>query len=86
MAHLKKRALTAAQCRKMLSDAREGEKKMTEDDAEIARLQEELGMFSAGTPAMSPDTGDGVGATRKQKPFQRKPARDPVGNDDDHAP
>ncbi len=84
-AHLKKRALTAAQCRRMLSDAREGEKKMTDDDAEIARLQEELGMFSAATVPVSSKAGNDAGSTRKQKPFQRKPVRDPVGHDDDHA-
>ena len=84
-AHLRKRALTSAQCRRMLSDAREGEAKLTDDELETTRLREELGMTPLVGPAPLPPVGeDGSGAARKPKPFQRKPGRDPVGNHDDH--
>ena len=88
-AHLRKRALTAKQCRKMRADAQRGAKYFTHDDAELARLQAELGMSST-TPAASgppsPDDASGNVSTRKHRPFQRKPSRDPVGGGEAHAP
>lgn len=87
--HLQKRALTAKQCRKMLADVQQGEKYFADDDVELARLQMELGMVSI-TPAASgppsPDDADGHVSTRKHRPFQRKPGRDPVGGGDGYAP
>ncbi len=83
-AHLQKRALTPKQCRKMLADAREGEKYFADDHAELARLQAELGMSSTTPTASSPPSPDdaiGSVSTRKRRPFQRKPGRDPVGGD-----
>ena len=86
-AHLKKRALTSAQCRRMLSDAREGEAEFADDDLETARLREELGMVPVSGPAVPPPCEESrTGPTRKQRPFQRKPGRDPVGQKDDHVP
>jgi ABC-type nitrate/sulfonate/bicarbonate transport system ATPase subunit len=79
LAHLKERALSVAQCRKMLAEARAGEQKLAEDENAGTKLAEELGMMvpDGGTPGDAPNP-----ATPKRRclrPGQRKPTRDPVG-------
>ena len=85
--HLEKCAFTSAQCRRMLTEAREGEAKLADDDSESTRLREELGMPSmAAASSVTNPPDDGRGVARRQRPFQRKPGRDPVGRKDDDAP
>jgi hypothetical protein len=79
LAHLKACALSVAQCRKMLVEARAGEQKLVEDEDAGTKLAEELGMMvvDGGTPCDAPSP-----ATHKRpslRPGQRKPTRDPVG-------
>ena len=87
LAHLEKRALKPAQCRRMLADARAGEEKLADDKAELALLREEL-RLDAGTAGNTaptrPESKRGQG--RRPRPFQRRPGRDPVGGKDDDAP
>lgn len=81
LSHLKARALSIAQCRTMLAEARAGEEKLAEDEDAGIKLAEEIGMnfFEVGNngDALNPSTSK----RRSLRPGERKPKRDPVGLD-----
>lgn len=82
MAHLKARALSVAQCRKMLDEARYGEEKLIEAEADSEKLTEELGIkvfHPAPTAEQSKPTAVKPKVTRR--PGQRTAHRDPIGTE-----
>jgi hypothetical protein len=79
LSHLKGRALSVAQCRKMLTEARAGEQKLAEDEDAGAKLAEELGMRFLDVDNHGDATNPAKLKRRSLRPGQRKPTRDSVG-------
>ena len=79
LSHLKARALSVAQCRKILAEARAGEQKLVDDEVTGTKLAEELGMrfLEVGNHGDAPNLAKLK--RRSLRPGQRKPTRDPVG-------
>ena len=69
-------APSVAQCDKMLSEALEGESRLTESKEERTRLRARLGL-STSDVVQSPLAGKSSATQRK--PGQRRPTRDPIG-------
>lgn len=81
LAHLKARALSVTQCRKMLAEARAGEEKLAETEADAGKLAGELGMTVIdGGLSDAPVKVEPKPASRR-RPGQRNPHRDPIGTD-----
>ena len=78
--HLKARALSVTQCRKMLAEARAGEEKLAETEADADKLAAELGMMviDGGLPDAAPARNKPK-STNRRRPGQRNPHRDPIG-------
>jgi energy-coupling factor transporter ATP-binding protein EcfA2 len=77
--HLKATALSVIQCSTMLSEARAGEGKLTEDKNAEIQLAEKLGMrlFDLETSGETPNPAKA--RRRSLRPGERKPTRDSVG-------
>jgi hypothetical protein len=73
---LQKRALSVAQCQKMLKEIQEGERQLSETEADVQNLRSllGLGMKPIGLPEETPKTTRPPGKVGK-----RKPKRDPIG-------
>lgn len=71
---LQRRALTIAQCAKMLAEAVEGERRLMETEEEKAQLRRNLGL-----EVETPHARSQVPAQQRRRVGQRNPARDPVG-------
>ena len=84
--HCARYALSISQCEKMLSDAKEGERRLNESDESHQRLRAGLGLLKSETDsAYSAEKGDSVEPKTstpekgRRRPGQRKPKRDPTG-------
>ncbi|BAY10852.1 ATP-binding protein [Calothrix sp. NIES-2098] len=84
--HLERRALLVAQCQKMLQEIKEGEKLLTENDADRNQLRTESGLDRELNPsksvqsAISNKAQEPIPKTpRKGSVGKRKPKRDPIG-------
>ncbi|MBE9000334.1 ATP-binding protein [Nostoc sp. LEGE 12447] len=73
---LQKRALSVAQCQKMFKEIQEGERQLSETEADVQNLRSLLGlrMKPIGLPEETPKTTRPPGKVGK-----RKPKRDPIG-------
>lgn len=73
---LQKRALSVAQCQKMFKEIQEGERQLSETEADVQNLRSllGLGMKPIGLPEETPKTTRPPGKVGK-----RKPKRDPIG-------
>jgi hypothetical protein len=73
---LQKRALSVAQCQKMFKEIQEGERQLSETEADVQNLRSllGLGMKPIGLPEETPKTTRPTGKVGK-----RKPKRDPIG-------
>jgi hypothetical protein len=69
-------APSVAQCDKMLSEALEGESRLTESKEERNRLRARLGLY---TSDMAQSALAGKSSATQRKPGQRRPTRDPIG-------
>jgi len=79
LSHLKARALSVVQCRKMLAEARVGEQKLAEGEDAGTKLAEELGMRFLDVDNHGDATNPAKLKRRSLRPGQRKPTRDSVG-------
>jgi hypothetical protein len=85
--HCARYALSISQCEKMLSDAKEGERILTESDESHRRLRARLGLESNMVNDDSKEKLDSANRTimeantskRRGRVGQRKPKRDPIG-------
>ncbi|WP_414516807.1 ATP-binding protein [Nostoc sp. PCC 9305] len=73
---LQKRALSVSQCQKMFKEIQEGERQLSETEADVQNLRSllGLGMKPIGLPEETPKTTRPPGKVGK-----RKPKRDPIG-------
>lgn len=79
LSHLKARALSVAQCREMLAEARAGEQRLAEDEDAAAKFAEELGMMVVDGGTSGGARNPATPKRHSLRPGQRKPTRDPVG-------
>ena len=71
---IERRALTVAQCAKMLAEAVEGERRLAETEEEQAQLRRNLGL-----EVETPHARSQAPAQQRRRVGQRNPVRDPVG-------
>jgi hypothetical protein len=76
--HLESRALSVAQCEKMLAEAIEGERCLLASDEAHTRLRLSLGLDSSVNRAIPSKNGTTKKGGRS-RPGQRRPRRDPIG-------
>jgi hypothetical protein len=83
---LEPHAPSVAQCDKMLSEALEGESRLTESTEERSRLRARLGLNPSesiggvsSTASLVQSTRTGQPRANSRKPGQRRPTRDPIG-------
>lgn len=75
--HLERRAWSVAQCQRMLKEIQEGERQLTETEADIQNLRSALGM-EKNNPTSNDDISKSS-STKGRKVGQRKPKRDSIG-------
>ncbi|MDF0556350.1 AAA family ATPase [Kamptonema sp. UHCC 0994] len=74
--HLQRRSWSVAQCQRMLKEIQEGERQLSETDADVQNLRTALGL---GEESIHLREEPSVSPRRQGKIGKRKPKRDPIG-------
>jgi hypothetical protein len=77
---LENHALTVSQCKKMLSEAAEGELRLRESEEGRSRLRTRLGLVHSDTGCDYGPARISMKRRRNMRPGQRRPKRDTIGN------